>query len=106
MMLDDVVECQHLLAEITYKPGWRFSITPYSSRPAMGFLLIEYMAEDTYTNAGMIKIGRRIPMPRCFADGKHFLRWIFEQIMLTERHESSEWFRFRSVMIYDPHSRG
>lgn len=90
-----------LVASITYKPGWEFSLAVFEGR-AWAF----YVVSDTENS---LKPGKRIRVRHEFlvppADYKRdvWAAWLRDRIADVEAHELGEFLRFDGVREFAPH---
>jgi hypothetical protein len=94
-----------LLRGLTYKPGWSFYyIDDYDrGQGSVGAtLLIQVSTLDTYHPENKITVNHLMPIPPASYDKRSWRRWLFEQILLVERHESCEWFNVDGLRPYSP----
>jgi hypothetical protein len=107
-----------LLAQFTYRPGWRFVLV-YSSRfeslttglpgwPAWS-LRIHMKIEDTYRRGVTRDQTFTVSLPT-YPDevpDEYWLQWLrHTAIQLAEDHEIDEWFTVAGKRPFDPHVKG
>jgi hypothetical protein len=90
-----------LVSRLQYRPGWEFSLLDLDrGQGSEGLTLIittqgynSYHADrgETY------HVHHYIPVPPAAYDERSWQRWLFEQLLLVERHECMEFFAFRVV---------
>lgn len=97
-----------LVAALRYRPGWRFRLVNRLDRgqSSVGMtLVISITGPDTYHPEKTIVVDHYMIVPPAGYDGRSWRRWLFDQILLVERHEAMEWFRFQITasdgMVYE-----
>lgn len=97
-------EALEILKKITYKPEWHIECyirTDYPGSPvAVDFILD---AIDPVTKAPTRIMGHSRIDPFMFKDKEALLAFIFDRLIVAERHETQEWFRYEGKPVYDPH---
>lgn len=96
---DDAAEVlADLVSRVEYKPGWTFKLEEVSR--GQGCEGLTLMIAATVTNsfaAGLeeapIGVLHLMPVPGAAYDEATWRRWIFDQILLVEKHEALEFFR-------------
>jgi hypothetical protein len=96
-----VYDCQLLLENVTYRPGWAFTIKEHIFHGPQ--LVIDVETENTVRPGETIVLNIRSLMPDCFDTPDAFYRWLFWRIRQAEIHEAREWFKVTGKMIFDPH---
>lgn len=95
-------ELKEILKTISYKPGWGFHL--YKETDDLCTFRISWAAKNcgspeddiVITNSKMFKLEE-------MKSEKKFLSFVEERIFAAEEHEFREWFKYKSVQIYDPH---
>jgi hypothetical protein len=79
-----------LVASVTCKPGWRFSLQEDDD----GFRLVifEPCHDSRVSTSRPIAINHFFPVPTATYNLKSWRRWIFECCRKVEDHELGEWF--------------
>lgn len=88
-----------LVARVRYKPGWQFWIGDIDrGQGSTGLTLIITIAgPDSYDPASTIRVNHYLPVPPAAYDERSWRRWLFEQILLVERHECCEFFQLATA---------
>lgn len=83
-----------LVAKLRYKRGWRFYLGNVDrGQGSKGLtLIIEITGSDSYHPEQQITVNHYMLVPPAAYDGRSWRRWLFEQILLVERHEAMEFF--------------
>lgn len=95
-------QLRDLLAEFSYKPGWKFRLDDSLIRDEM-VLWIEMEVLDSRGSGHFIPVISRQPI-YCQRTVDQFTRWLCASIRQLEEHETDEWFRFRGQLLHDPHA--
>jgi hypothetical protein len=84
-----------LVSSLGYKPGWRFSLSDIDrGQGSRGLtLIINITTPDSYRPWQEIRVNHYMPVPPAAYDQRSWRRWLFEQILLVERHETAEFFQ-------------
>jgi len=95
-----------LVSRLQYRPGWEFSLLDLDrGQGSAGLTLIittqgynSYRPEygETY------HVNHYMPVPPAAYDERSWRRWLFDQLLLVERHEAMEFFAFRVVSAEHP----
>jgi hypothetical protein len=102
-------ELAALVGELTYREGWRFHLEVIDrDRDSEGkvvgrglTLIVNIECLDSYT--GMPKrVYHYFPVIPATYDARSWQRWLFECILLVERHEAMEFFTLAGVKPYAP----
>jgi len=83
-----------LLNWLTYKPGWTFRLSHMvRGQGSVGLtLIINITGPDSYHPEQTIRVDHLFPVPPAAFDERSWRRWLFEQVLLVERHEAMEFF--------------
>jgi hypothetical protein len=83
-----------LVHGVRYKAGWTFYLSNMDrGQGSEGLtLVINIQGPDTYHPERVISVNHLFPVPPAAYDYRSWRRWLFEQILLVERHEAMEWF--------------
>jgi hypothetical protein len=99
------------VAELTYKPGWKFEVEELPGlSPNAKLLVLNISAEATCVDSGgPISISKSIPvtsgglsLPYAVADRVFVDAFISSTIQEMERHEFQEWLKFGGKRRYYP----
>ena len=84
-----------LVDRLYYKPGWNFHLADADrGQGSKGLTLaITVSTPDSYDLAKTIRVCHYMIVPAAAFDERSWQRWVFEQILLVERHEACEFFR-------------
>ncbi len=92
-----------LVARCTYRPGWRFTLRDVDrDTSAEGVVVGSGLTLDITTlgynaykpSAGeTYRVHHYFIVPAATYDERAWQRWLFEQVLLVERHEAMEFFR-------------
>lgn len=103
-------ELADLVAQIAYRPGWRFTLTdlerdPATTRgaPAGGLTLIIFAdVHDSYHPEQRRPVNHYFVVPAATYDRRSWLRWLLDRCLDVERHEACEWFRLGDERPFAP----
>lgn len=96
---------QRELARYTYRPGWTLEIQPEPSFYSLGALLIRYQTEDARNPGTLGTFESLRSIPEMLAEYPDFFgRWLQQQLLDIEHHESREWLRRDGQLYDDPHA--
>ena len=89
------------LTHLGYKPGWQFFLEIIREEP---HLTISTTTADSYHPTVVdYHTSHSLPVPN---DGRDLDRWVFDCIMLAEKHEAMEFYTVSGIRVYAPvHSR-
>jgi len=100
----DVFAASAIVSEISYKPGWEIWSDAYGDH-----LLVKVRARVQDSRAAEI---REIVLTQDLAidarllavlDEPALVDHVFGRLLEIERHEAQEWYRYRGVLVNDPH---
>lgn len=93
-----------LVTRVRYKAGWNFSLRDLDrGQGSQGLtLVIHITGPDTYHPERQISVAHYMPVPPAAYDERSWRRWLFDQILLVERHEACEFFQ----LVTDGGQRG
>lgn len=85
-----------LVGAVRYKAGWRFSLVDIDrGQNSYGLtLIINITGPNSYHPTNTISVNHYMIVPPAAYDLRSWRRWLFDQILLVERHEAMEWFQF------------
>ena len=101
-----------LIQYLKYKPGWTFELKhKWRDTTCEGLTLdISVRESDSYGRFDIPGASRPaleflhvIEVPAASYDRRAWQRWLFDQILLVERHEAMEWFKIAGHRPYAPH---
>jgi hypothetical protein len=86
---------EQLVKSLRYKPGWRFFLEDIDrGQDSTGLtLVILVRVPDSYHPWDEIKVAHYMIVPPAAFDLRSWRRWLFEQVLLVERHEAMEFFQ-------------
>lgn len=96
---------KEIVSNIKYKEGWVFSLDEDSDRgqgctgPTLNIFVT---APDSYVDRNM-RVLHMMPVPAAAYNMQSWRRWVFEQILLVERHEAAEFFEVNGRKPFAPH---
>jgi hypothetical protein len=98
-------QLETLVNGLIYKPGWHLSLRQIDrGQGCQGLTLIVHIVQpDTYHPEKIIRVNHYFPVPPAAYDYRSWRRWLLEQILLVERHETLEFFQIDGVRPYAPH---
>lgn len=101
----------HLLAELVanlaYRPGWTFTLADIDRGQGSAGLTLDIvtLGYDSYhpDRGEGYRVHHYMPVPPAAFNRRSWQRWLFEQILLVERHEAMEFFVVDGDRPYAPH---
>lgn len=99
-------ELAALIASVTYKDRCTFTLEEDLDRGqgSRGMtLVIQITTPDSYHHERTRSVNHYFPVPPAAYDMRSWQHWLFEQILLVERHEACEFFTIDGVKPYAPH---
>jgi hypothetical protein len=93
-------EVDAIIAQITYKPGFAFSV---ARRPEGDSLLVSMRVRDVHDCKRTIFVANNIQLPPMIFDENHLLALVHRLLVDMELHELDEWLCYRSKQVKDPH---
>ncbi|ARQ95469.1 hypothetical protein I5G81_gp30 [Mycobacterium phage Shandong1] len=92
-----------LVAALTYRPGWTFTLTDADFSEWAGLtLVIESEQPDALQPGETSTIAYQFSVPAEVHDERGWQAWVFDRIADAERHERCEWFRIGDARPYFP----
>lgn len=93
-----------LVKNLTYKPGWWFKLKEIDrGQFCQGLTLVITVAtQDSYPPHEEIRVEHYMPVLPGAYDERAWRRWLFDQILLVERHEACEFFTIGGDKPYAP----
>lgn len=94
---------RELVWALRYKPGWTFTLNDITrGQGSLGLtLIINVRTPDSYHPEQQISVQHFMPVPPAAYDVRSWRRWLLDQVLLVERHEACEFFRFPAPPRYD-----
>lgn len=91
-------ELADLVAKLKYRPGWTFDLLDKDrGQGSKGLtLIITTRGYDSYNpdRGDGYRVHHYMLVPPAAYDRRSWVNWLFEQLLLVERHECAEFFRF------------
>lgn len=85
-----------LVRQVRYRPGWTFALDDIDrGQDSRGLtLIITTKGYDAYhpERGEGYRVHHYMPVPPASYDARSWRRWLFEQVLLVERHEAMEFF--------------
>lgn len=100
MAMLSVASIEQILAEVSYRPGWTFSV--FETEFEGPHVRIEAPVVNGYRDGETVDLGINSPLPP-FASEAELLRWLSWRLRRIEAHESREFLRYRGELVSDPH---
>ena len=97
---------EDLVSRLSYRPGWTFRLAELDrGQGSRGLtLVITTMGHDSY-NPEMgqgYRVNHYMLVPPASYDERSWRNWLFEQLLLVERHECMEFYRIDGQPVYPP----
>ncbi len=94
-----------LVEQLEYKAGWRFSLEDINrGQGSEGLTLIIHLTtKDSYNPDTTFQVVHYMIVPSASYNEASWKRWLFDQILLVERHEACEYFKIDGHRPYAPH---
>lgn len=110
-MMNQVAPYPHILASlvkrIKYKSGWTFDLVDMDRGQGSEGLTLRILLSctDSYhpEYKDMFRVLHFMLVPPAAFNEQSWRRWLFEQILLVERHEACEFFMLDGLRPYAPH---
>jgi hypothetical protein len=93
-----------VVSNAAYKPGWVFGLADMSRHAgASGLTLtISYPTTNSYRAGEPFSATHYFWVPAESHDAESWRRWLFDQLLLVERHEAMEFFTVNGERPYPP----
>lgn len=102
----DPSELFDLVSKLTYRPGWTFSLTDLDRGQGSEGLTLDIvtLGYNSYhpERGESYGVHHFMPVPPAAYDRRSWQRWLFEQLLLVERHEACEFFMVDGEKPYAP----
>lgn len=99
-------ELAALVAEVEYRPGWEFRLAHTDrGQGSEGLtLIITTLGYNTYhvDRGETYRVNHYMPVPPAAYNAASWRMWLFEQILLVEKHEAMEFFQVAGERPYAP----
>lgn len=94
-----------LIGRVAYKDRWRFTLEDVDrGQGSEGLTLcILITTPDSYHPERLRSVMHYMPVPPAAFNEQSWRRWIFEQVLLVERHEACEFFQVGGERPFAPH---
>lgn len=95
-----------LVSKVKYKEGWHFRLLTDHDRGqgSKGLtLLIQITVPDSYHPEHLFTVLHYMIVPAAGYNEQSWMRWLFDQVLLVERHEACEFFMVDDYRPYAPH---
>lgn len=104
-------ELATLVAELEYRPGWTFELDSTDrGQGSQGLTLtITTLGYNTYheDRGQTYRVNHYMPVPPAAYNAASWRMWLFEQLLLVEKHEAMEFFQVAGERPYAPnHGHG
>lgn len=100
-------ELAELVMSCRYKAGWDLHLTAVDYDRGQGSvgltLLITVETPNSYHPEQVIRVAHLMPVPPASFGRDSWQRWLFEQLLLVERHEAAEFYVVDGEHPYAPH---
>ena len=92
----------NLLNKVRYRDNWFFRLAAIDrGQGSLGLtLIITARVADSRNRHEVINVNHYMPVPPAACDERSWTRWLFEQILLVERHEAMEFFELLHMADY------
>lgn len=93
-----------LVTNLRYKPGWYFTLNDIDrGQGSRGLtLIINIHTLNSYRPEERISVNHYMIVPAANYDERSWRRWLFDQVLLVERHEACEFFTLDGDKPYAP----
>ncbi|HWU22987.1 MAG TPA: hypothetical protein VN088_15735 [Nocardioides sp.] len=94
-----------LVDRLRYRAGWRFALADLDrGQGSAGLtLVITTLGTNSYhPEQTDYRVNHYMPVPPAAYDERSWRRWLFEQLLLVERHEAMEFFQVGDDRPYAP----
>lgn len=93
-----------LVDRAKFRPGWTFRLRDLDrGQGSAGLtLVIEVATTNSYPPHEQIHVLHYMPVPPAAYDARSWLRWLFDQCVLVDRHEACEFFEIDGDKPYAP----
>lgn len=99
-------ELATLVADLVYRPGWTFDLLDWDrGQGSKGLtLIITTCGYDSYhpDRGESYRVNHYMPVPPASFDRRSWLNWLFNQLLLVEKHECMEFFTIDGVKPMAP----
>jgi hypothetical protein len=95
----------YLVEKLEYKENWTFELESLLNRGqgSVGHtLVITIETPNSYSPHELRRVAHYFPVPPAAYDERSWRRWLFEQVLLVEKHEAMEFFEIDGHRPYAP----
>jgi hypothetical protein len=96
-----------LVDKLSYRPGWTFGLHHLDrGQGSEGLtLIVTTLGYDSYhpDRGESYRVRHFMPVPPAAYNEQSWRRWLFEQLLLVERHECAEFFKIGKTRPFRPH---
>jgi hypothetical protein len=85
-----------VVSRLSYKPGWTFKV----AGPFNRYLCVMALTDDSRNPTVQRHTQHMFEMPDL--DGRDFIRWVFDCLLLCEQHEAGEFFKVDGFAPFYP----
>lgn len=100
-------ELARLVEELEFRPGWTFTLGDVDrgqGSEGLTFVVVTLGYNSYHPERGeRYSVYHYFPVPPAAYDRRSWRRWLFEQLLLVDRHEAMEFFKVGGVRPYAPH---
>jgi len=97
---------EDLVSRLSYRPGWTFHLAELDrGQGSRGLtLVITTLGHDSYNpeHGQGYRVNHYMLVPPAAYDERSWRNWLFEQLLLVERHECMEFYRIDGQPVYPP----
>lgn len=93
-------QLQAALAEVTYRPGWSFSLSEHRWEGTKIRILAEVRNSNRPDETITLGIDSFVPPMSTVAQ---FHQWLIYRLIRIESHEAREWLREHDQPLFNPH---
>jgi hypothetical protein len=99
-------ELRNLVSRLAYRPGWKIALEDIDrGQNSKGLtLIITTLGYDSYhpERGETYRVHHYMPVSPAAYDERSWRRWLFDQLLLVERHEAMEFFAIDGERPYAP----
>ena len=101
------VDLAELVKTLQYRPGWTFALIDLNRGQGSEGLTLDIVTlgyNSYHIDRGQhYSVHHYMPVPPAAYDKRSWRRWLFDQVLLVERHEACEFFQINGERPYAPH---
>lgn len=97
-------DLDELVTQCTYRPGWQFWLSENDrGQGSQGLTLtVLVVGLNSYPPHDPIRVRHLFPVPPAAYNRASWQHWLFDQLLLVERHECMEWYTIDGVKPFAP----